>query len=136
MEERPEVEELHDAEMPEDSPIEAIVESEEKAKTLSLTFWQKLRRFFLPNHEERREENLQRLRDLTVAIERYPEAAVNYLLRGELHLALAQYRLAQEDLEQALQLAEAQYQQDSWGLSAQVISDRARRGLEQILRYS
>ena len=136
MEERPEVEELHDAEMPEDSPIEEIVETEEKEKILPLTFWQKLRRFFLPNAEERRENETQRLRDLTVAIERYPEAAVNYLLRGELHLELEQYELAKEDLEQALQLAEAQYLQDSWGLSAQAISDRARRGLEEVLRYS
>jgi tetratricopeptide (TPR) repeat protein len=136
MEERPELEGLHDAEMPEESLIQVIEETEEQEKTDAPSFWQKLRRFFLPSFQERRENERQRLLDLTVAIERYPEAAVNYLLRGELHLELEQYTLAQEDFEQALQLAEAQYQQDSWGLSAQAIADRARRGLEELLRYS
>lgn len=101
-----------------------------------LNFWQKLRRIFLPSPEERREDESQRLRDLTVAIERYPEAAVNYLMRGELHLELRQWVLAEEDLSEALRLAENQYRQDTWGLSAQAIADRARRGLEEILRYS
>jgi hypothetical protein len=136
MEERPEIEELHTTELSEDTADEPIAETEEAVKTDALGFWQKLRRFFLPSFQERRENERQRLLDLTVAIERYPEAAVNYLLRGELHLELEQYTLAQEDLEQALQLAEAQYQQESWGLSAQAIADRARRGLEEVLRYS
>jgi len=136
MEERPEVEELHNAENAEESSYENMAESEEKVKATALTFWQKLRRFFLPSFQERREQERQRLLDLTVAIERYPEAAVNYLLRGEMHLELRQWVLAEEDLSEALRLAENQYEQDRWGLSAQAIADRARRGLEEILRYS
>jgi tetratricopeptide (TPR) repeat protein len=136
MEERPELEEIHNVEISEVSSIEEMVETTEQVKMDTPSFWQKLRRFFLPSFQERRENERQRLLDLTVAIERYPEAAVNYLLRGELHMELEQYTLAQEDFEQALQLAEAQYQQDSWGLSAQAIADRARRGLEELLRYS
>jgi tetratricopeptide (TPR) repeat protein len=112
------------------------VETEEKAKVDAPTLWQRIRRFFLPGHEERREAERQRLVDLAVAIERYPAAAVNYLLRGELHLQLQQYELAGEDFQKAIQLAEAQYQQDRWGLSAQAILDRARRGLDEVLRYS
>jgi hypothetical protein len=133
MEERPELEAemLPDAET---SPEEKAYLFKEHEQAPS--FWQKLRRFFLPNHEERREAKSQRLRDLTVAIERYPEAAVNYLLRGELHLELRQWILAEEDLSEALRLAENQYKQDRWGLSAQAIADRARRGLEENLRYS
>jgi hypothetical protein len=135
MEERPELE----AEMLPDAEEKAEDESSfEVYKEIAqpLNFWQSLRRFFLPNWEERRENERQRLRDLSVAIERYPEAAVNYLLRGELHLKLRQWVLAEEDLSEALRLAEAQYEQDRWGLSAQAIADRARRGLEEILRYS
>jgi tetratricopeptide (TPR) repeat protein len=136
MEDRPEVEELHNAELSEESPTNEVVETEEKVKGEAPSLWQRLRRFFFPSYQERREAERQRLIDLAVAIERYPEAAVNYLLRGELHLELAQYELAKEDFEQALQLAEAQYPQERWGLSAQAISDRARRGLETVLRYS
>ena len=136
MEERPEVEELHHAEITEELSYENMAESEEKVKAVAPTFWQKLRRFFLPSFQERREQERQRLLDLTVAIERYPEAAVNYLLRGEMHLELRQWVLAEEDLSEALRLAENQYEQDRWGLSAQAIADRARRGLEEILRYS
>lgn len=132
MEERPELE----AEMlpeAESAPEESY---KEKTKAIPLSFWQKLRRIFFPNAEERRATERERLHDLTTAIERYPEAAVNYLLRGELYLEMQQLLLAEEDLQEALRLAETQYQAERWGLSAQAIADRARRGLDEILRYS
>lgn len=132
MEERPELE----AEMLPEAEVAPEESYEEKTKAIPLSFWQKLRRIFLPNDEDRRESVRERLQELTIAIERYPEAAVNYLLRGELHLELRQLLLAEEDFKAALGLAEAQYRAERWGLSAQAIADRARRGLEEILRYS
>jgi len=131
MEERPELEAetLPDIEF-------SSAEPDEKAKETVPGLWQRLRRFFLPSPEERREAERQRLLELSIAIERYPEAAVNYLLRGELHLQQKQWALAEEDLSEALRLADSQYSQERWGISAQAIADRARRGLDDILRYS
>jgi tetratricopeptide (TPR) repeat protein len=128
-------EELYAVEMPEEPQFENL--GTLKNQEISIpTFWQKLRRFFFASAEERREDEVQRLRELNDSIERFPQAAVNYLLRGEWHLEQKQYDYAQEDFTKAIELAAADYERDAWGLSAQVIADRARHGLEDILRYS
>lgn len=105
----------------------------EKFKPEPRTFWQMIRRLFFMFPGEKRTERLQRMRELTQAIEQYPETAVNYLLRGELHLDMKQYDLAQEDLEKALELAQAQFEVDRWGVSAQSTMDRAKHGLRRIM---
>lgn len=98
--------------------------------------WQVIRRFFFRTPSERRAEQGQRMRHLTRAIAEQPQAAANYLLRGELHEALQQYALAREDFDQALRQAQAQYTEAAWGLAAQAIQDRAQQGLERIAQYS
>lgn len=105
----------------------------EEENSYSPTFWQKIRRLFFMFPGEKRSEQYQRLRDLTEAIEQFPETAVNYLLRGELHLDMKQYDLAQEDLETALELAQAQFENERWGLTAQSTMDRAKQGLQRLL---
>ena len=130
--ERPEVDELDDDL---DLSVEdADEEFSTKPKTDSPSLWQRIRRFFITTSAEKRAETRARLTALTRAIETYPSSAVNYVLRGELHLELGQMDLAQEDFEQAIVLAEKQYENDRWGLGSQAILDRARRGLQQIVR--
>jgi tetratricopeptide (TPR) repeat protein len=111
----------------------SIEVSEEKFKSESITVWQIIRRFFFMFRGEKRIERQQRLRELTQAIEQYPHTAVNYLLRGELHFDMKQYDLAQEDLEKALELAQAQFEVERWGLSAQMIVDRALHIMQQVV---
>lgn len=108
--------------------------SEEKVKPepTSTSLWQTIRRLFFTSSSEKRAERRKRLLNLTQAIEQYPNTAVNYLLRGELHLDMEQYNLAQEDLQKALELSEAQFEDDRWGLSAQSTMDRAKHGLQFI----
>jgi hypothetical protein len=73
-----------------------------------------------------------RLRELNVAIEVYPDAAVNYVLRGEYFLETRQLHLAEADFETALSLAEKQVETDSWGIVNQYVVDRALMGLNSI----
>jgi tetratricopeptide (TPR) repeat protein len=76
----------------------------------------------------------QRLTALDEAIAGAPEAAVNYVLRGEL---LLQHGVAEEaaaDFQQALHLAETDLAASRWGLSAQVTRDRALTGLRDARR--
>ncbi len=74
----------------------------------------------------------ERLNDLNRAIEQAPTAAVNYLLRGELYLVRREHEQAQADLQQAAALAAEEYATAAWGLSAQVIQDRALAGLRKL----
>lgn len=140
MEEHPEVEAEAVDEMELEEEVSAEVSfgksSFAELDSQEASLWQRLWRFFLPSGAERREAERQRLQELNDAIYRYPQAAVNYLLRGELHLAQKQYEFALEDLQMALNLAEEAYKRETWGLSSQAIADRARRGLEEVLRYS
>lgn len=130
--ERPEVDEFEDDL---DLPLEnADEEFSTKPKTELPSIWQRIRRFFFTTSAEKRAETRLRLTALTHAIENFPSSAVNYVLRGELHLDLKQLELAQEDFEQAIALAEQQYENERWGLGSQAILDRARRGLQQIVR--
>ncbi|MCU0512171.1 MAG: hypothetical protein MUE40_06325 [Anaerolineae bacterium] len=73
-----------------------------------------------------------RLAELSLAIELFPQAAVNYLLRGEYFLEDRQFILAQADFETALTLAQAQLATDAWGIVNQMVIDRASRGLQHL----
>ena len=69
------------------------------------------------------------LEELTDAIERYPEAPANYVLRGELYLAEGRRDLAAEDFRRALSLADPLAQSANWGYINEALADRAREGL-------
>lgn len=73
----------------------------------------------------------ERLRELNQAIELHADAAVNYLLRGELFLKGGQIHLAKADFETALALAEQQLATDAWGVTAQFVIDRALLALRE-----
>lgn len=136
-EERYGVEEEFDSEGFED--VENPVEDEpvsvpSKPKTEQSAPWHVIRRFFFKTASEKVAERHARLAVLDRAIETYPDVAINYLLRGEIRLEIHDYDLAQQDLQTALELAEAQYENDRWGLGSQAIQDRARHGLQRIVR--
>lgn len=76
----------------------------------------------------------QRLYDLAHAIATYPDAAVNYVTRGELYLHLDEPALAAADLRQGLALAQAEIDARAWGIVAQAMQERALKGLEQAER--
>jgi len=120
-----------------DDEVEAAHESvfDEKAKNLPASLLQKMRRFFFKTAQERAAEQQRRLQELNLAIEWHPDAAVNYLIRGELFLEQKQYILAQDDFETALDLAEAQLQGARWAVAAQGIRDRALHQLDQVRRF-
>lgn len=75
-----------------------------------------------------------RLMALNEAIASYPDAAANYVLRGELLLKLGEAALAAADFRYALALTAAQVQTADWGLVAQTLHDRALVGLTRALR--
>ena len=95
----------------------------------------------VPSHSD---DNLSRLRRLlsggdldvgrwerlTEAIRYNPDAAANYVLRGELYLSAGDYALAAEDFETALALATNRFDEADWGLLSQAMRDQAERGLE------
>jgi Tfp pilus assembly protein PilF len=68
--------------------------------------------------------------ELDEAITLYPNAPMNYVLRGEYYLQIGYNQLAEQDFKRALALATDEFNQSSWGLVAQVAQDRARRGLK------
>lgn len=103
------------------------------AEVGNLPLWQWVRRLFLQTGLERAEEQRMRLQALTRSIEIHPDAAINYLLRGELHLELHQWDLAHEDLLNALELAQMQWSEDRWGIAAQLVMDRAEWLLDTVL---
>lgn len=73
-----------------------------------------------------------RLLELDQAIASYPDAAVNYVLRGEIYLELGQYALAAQDFQQGLTLAVTELENNRWGLVAQTLQDRAQTGLTRL----
>lgn len=93
--------------------------------------WNKFKRWLMPTEEERLATVEERLAGLNDAIEDAPEAAVNYLARGELYLEIGQVDEAIADLEQAVTLATKEFEDRRWGVVAQAIRDRATRGLDQ-----
>ncbi len=72
--------------------------------------------------------------DLTQMIVEQPEAASNYILRGELLLEAGDYGAATEDFRRGLELAAQQVETADWGLVAQALQDRALAGLERAER--
>src|SRR4051794_13294330 len=68
---------------------------------------------------------------LTFAIERNPDAPVNYLLRGETYFTDGNDELAAQDFAKALALAEAQIDSTDWGYIYESYIDRAREGLSR-----
>lgn len=75
-----------------------------------------------------------RLRSLNQTIELYPDAASNYVLRGELFLNVGEYAMAEADFRMALTLAETQFEISDWGLVEQATRDRAQEGLKRARR--
>jgi tetratricopeptide (TPR) repeat protein len=76
----------------------------------------------------------QRLRDLTRAIAQHPEAASNYVLRGEIWLDMGEYEMAAADFEWARGLAALQFDEANWGVLSQTLRDQAEQGLQRALR--
>lgn len=74
-------------------------------------------------------ENNARLANLTAAIEQYPEAPANYLLRADLHMTMRRYADAADDYQQAIDLADAEFGRSEWGVLAGSVRERAREGL-------
>ncbi len=77
----------------------------------------------------------RRLQTLHGSIERHPDAATNYVLRGELYLELGEYELAYEDFSRGLELATAQFERDDWGIVSQAMRDRAEVGLKNTIKH-
>ncbi len=99
----------------------------EEGKPESETIWDRLRQFFFPG--ERRDARLEQFEE---AIARSPDAAVNYLLRGERYLEMRIWHLAKADFEEAAALAQQQLQEDRWGITTQAIHDRALQHLARL----
>jgi hypothetical protein len=73
----------------------------------------------------------ERVRALTGAITLYPDAPVNYVLRGELILDLGERQAAREDFLKGLMLAESSADTADWGYVSRALADRARAGLRR-----
>lgn len=70
-------------------------------------------------------ESDRQLYALDLAIQTHPDAAVNYLLRGEYWLVTGDLYQAQDDLLAAQELAEEALNTDDWGYIDQSYLDRA-----------
>ncbi|MEL7433019.1 MAG: tetratricopeptide repeat protein [Chloroflexota bacterium] len=112
--------------------IDETASTDAPKSTVQNTWWARIRRFFFQTASERRTEQRMRLHDLNRAIDRFPDVAVNYVLRAELHTEMKQYDLAKDDFERALEHAPTQFDADRWGITAQASQDRALRGLAQL----
>lgn len=73
-----------------------------------------------------------RLLYLNRAIEGSPDAAVNFVLRGEYWLEAGEWEQATQDFEQALELAQSALATSEWGYLEQALVDRAEHGLRLI----
>jgi hypothetical protein len=69
--------------------------------------------------------------ELDRAIERYPEAASNFVLRGELRLKRGDAELARADFVRAYEIAAQNLADHQFGFVAQMTQDRALDGLER-----
>jgi hypothetical protein len=76
-------------------------------------------------------EVVSRIELLTLAVERYPEAPVNYVLRGEVLLDHGDFELAAHDFERAVMLADPNAETANWGYINRALADRAREGLRR-----
>ena len=77
-------------------------------------------------------ENTNRLIALTQKIDRYPEAPVNYVLRGEIYLSIGDNLSAETDFRQAIALSEQRDPELDWGYLNTAFLDRAVEGLRQV----
>lgn len=102
--------------------------------TLS-ALWETLRRALWPTPEERSAQAQRRITRLSQAIDFSPEAATNYVLRGELFLQIGAFAAAEADFLRALEIAAAQVEEQEWGILPQVLQDRAQEGLAQAQRH-
>jgi Tfp pilus assembly protein PilF len=91
----------------------------------------------MDEHEEGTDPIADRLRpfeaelvELDDAIALHPEAPANYVMRGEIYLRARLDDLACQDFERAIVLAADEIETRAWGLIAQAMQDRARRGLK------
>lgn len=87
------------------------------------SWWKNLLKRFHPA------DPYERLQELSLAIEVYPESVSSYVLRGEIYLQQGQYFLAETDFLKALEVAARQIETGNWGLVAQAMQDRAEKGL-------
>ncbi len=76
----------------------------------------------------------RRLIALDERIDAEPEAAGNYVLRGELFLHLRDYERAYADFQRGLERAQVEYASSDWGIVAQAMQDRALMGLARAER--
>ncbi|MGJ3238589.1 MAG: hypothetical protein ACFE0Q_07785 [Anaerolineae bacterium] len=90
-------------------------------------WWGVIRRLFVSDDTQQQ----QRMYALNQAIETYPDAAVNYVIRGELYLEKHRYDLARQDFETALDHLTQQTTDDRWGITTQALQDRACHGLQR-----
>lgn len=75
----------------------------------------------------------QRLAALTAAISAAPDDPINYVLRGEVRLALGALDEAAEDFRRGLLLIAAIGETD-WGYLHSLLADRAQEGLRRCLQ--
>lgn len=76
----------------------------------------------------------QRLDSLNEAIQRHPQGAANYMLRGEIWLDRGEYELAAADFERAQALSAEQFEEAEWGLVSQTLRDQAEHGWQRAMR--
>ncbi len=74
--------------------------------------------------------NRSRMTLLNRAIDGNPQAAINYVLRGELWLKNEQPEAAIADFQAGIALAEAELENSDWDYLQQTIIDRAQQGLK------
>lgn len=122
----------HPVELDSPNEQEAVETGAEAAPHPPDTLGAWLRRLFA-----RRDEtgSAARLEELNRMIEYHPEAAVNYLFRGELRLKNADYENAAADFRRAVELAGDELERTDWGLVAQTLRDRALAGLQKAERH-
>jgi hypothetical protein len=73
--------------------------------------------------------------ELTRAIDRHPDAPVNYVLRGELLVEAGETAAAAEDFASAILLAEKCAESADWGFLSIALMERARVGLQRCKEY-
>lgn len=72
------------------------------------------------------------LRALNLAIEIYPDAAANYMARGDYFRQQREFVLAVADYRRALELVNQELAQSRWGFMAQAIRDSILLRLEEM----
>ncbi len=77
-------------------------------------------------------ELVDRMGELTSAIEQFPDSPANYVLRGEMFLDGGDRDLAVADFETAIRLADQQAETADWGYVYRALADRAREGLRRV----